>query len=125
MFAAYKKGPFIFPYAINVSDGKGGYAVQNVEITLDCPAGKSWQWNGGMWNLTAGSCVANNDISFTSKPITSIDAGKSYSYKVVAKDAKNLPITYSLLNEPNGMTIDPKTGLITWAARTVWYGETF
>ncbi|MDD2863269.1 MAG: putative Ig domain-containing protein [Methylococcales bacterium] len=125
MFAAYKKGPFIFPYAINVSDGKGGYAVQHVEITLDCPAGKSWQWNGGMWNLTAGSCVANNDISFTSKPITSIDAGKSYSYKVVAKDAKNLPITYSLLNEPNGMTIDPKTGLVTWAARTVWYGETF
>ena len=124
-FAAYKKGPFVFPYAINVSDGKGGYAVQNVEITLDCPAGKSWQWNGGMWDLTGGSCVANNDISFTSKPAASIDAGKTYSYKAVAKDAKNLPITYSLLNAPNGMTIDAKTGVVTWAARTVWYGETF
>ncbi|MFZ2727451.1 MAG: Ig domain-containing protein [Methylococcaceae bacterium] len=125
MFAAYKKGPFTFPYSINVSDGKGGYATQNVEMTLHCPAGTAWQWNGGMWDLTGGSCVASNDISFTSTPVPSIDAGKTYSYTAVAKDAKNLPITYSLLNAPNGMTIDTKTGVVTWAARTVWYGETF
>ena len=125
MFSAYKKGPFVFPYVINVSDGKGGYATQKVEITLECPAGKSWQWKGGMWNLISGSCVANNDVSFTSKPITSIDAGKTYSYQAVAKDAKNLPITYSLMDQPDGMTIDAKTGLVTWAAKTVWYGETF
>ncbi len=125
MFAAYKKGPFTFPYSINVSDGKGGYAVQTIEMTIHCPAGKSWQWNGGMWDLTGGSCVTNNDISFTSTPIPSIDAGKTYSYTAVAKDAKNLPITYSLLNAPNGMTIDAKTGTVTWKARTVWYGENF
>ncbi len=125
MFSAYKKAPFTFPFTINVSDGKGGYAVQNVEMRLECPAGKSWQWNGGMWDLTAGSCIENNDISFTSKSVLNIDANQVYKYRAIAKEAKNLPITYSLLNAPNGMTIDSKTGVVTWHTRTVWYGETF
>jgi hypothetical protein len=125
MFAAYKKPPFIFPLVVNVSDGKGGYAVQNINIRLRCAEGKSWRWNGGMWDLTGGSCVADNGIGFTSVPTPSITAGHLYTFTAVAKDAKNLPITYSLLNAPNGMTIDPKTGFVTWLARTVWYGETF
>jgi hypothetical protein len=125
MFADFKHGPFIFPYSINVSDGKGGYAVQNVEMTLECPKGKSWLWKGGQWD-GKGSCVAKTDVSITSSPsVVGIDSGASYSYKATAKDAKGLPITYSLENPLDGMTIDDKTGVVNWKAKTVWYGQGF
>ncbi|MDD5755019.1 MAG: Ig domain-containing protein [Methylococcales bacterium] len=125
MFGDYKKGPFTFPYSINVSDGKGGYTVQNVEMILDCPKGKSWQYAGGQWD-GKGSCVAKTDVTITSKPTASgIDAGGAYSYKVIANDAKNLPITYSLDNPQSltGITIDGKTGVVKWTAENKNYGQ--
>ncbi len=135
-FAHYKHGPFTFPFSINVSDGKGGYAVQNVEVTLECPAGKAWVWNYGeiWWESGKGSCVDKTTVSITStSPVAGISSGEVYSYPVTATDSNNkLPITYSIEqwpegmnNVPKGIVIDPNTGVITWTAKSVWYGQAF
>ena len=40
---------------------------------------------------------------------------QTYTYNVVATDFENDPISYLLVNGPNGMKIDPNTGVLTWA----------
>jgi hypothetical protein len=137
-FAEYKHGPFVFPYSVNVSDGKGGYSTQTIEVTMSCPTGKSWQWIGGKWG-GEGSCVTNSNVHITSTPsVEGIDMGGTYSYKVEAS-SNNLPITYSFttycddpedsttcaVNHPEGMTIDANTGVVSWTGQTVpfWYGQ--
>jgi hypothetical protein len=37
-----------------------------------------------------------------------------YTYQVVAEDPDGDPVTFSLASAPPGMTIDSKTGIITW-----------
>ncbi|AFZ10863.1 Ig family protein (plasmid) [Oscillatoria nigro-viridis PCC 7112] len=49
-----------------------------------------------------------------SSPPTLAAADKAYKYQIVARDAENDPLTFSLVSPPNGMTINPKTGLIQW-----------
>ncbi|MEG4506100.1 putative Ig domain-containing protein [Microcoleus sp. F6_B4] len=49
-----------------------------------------------------------------SSPPTLAAADKAYKYQVLARDAENDPLTFSLVSPPNGMTINPKTGLIQW-----------
>ena len=51
------------------------------------------------------------NIKFTSTAPIGVSAGASFNYDV---GAKKLKLTYSLLSVPAGMTIDAKTGLITW-----------
>ena len=139
-FAEYKHGPFVFPYSVNVSDGKGGYTTQTIELNLSCPTGKSWQWDGGKWG-GKGSCVADTNVRITSSPsVEGVDMGAAYSYKVEASSSSNaLPISYSFTvhcddpndtstcaeNHPEGMTINANTGVVSWTGQTVpfWYGQ--
>ncbi|KYC37634.1 hypothetical protein WA1_39925 [Scytonema hofmannii PCC 7110] len=48
------------------------------------------------------------------KPNTEIIGGQSYRYDVNATDPNSDVLTYKLLVYPEGMTIDAKTGVITW-----------
>lgn len=52
-FSTWPVEPLTFPYTVTVTDGKGGYATQTVTMTLHCPPGQQWTWDGGAWN---GSC---------------------------------------------------------------------
>ena len=54
---------------------------------------------------------------FTSTPVTTAGAGKNYSYDATATDADGDPLTYSLLEGPSGMTINPTTGQVSLGAR--------
>jgi RHS repeat-associated protein len=49
-----------------------------------------------------------------SQPVVEIIAGQQYRYDVNATDPNGDTLTYKLLVAPTGMTIDDKTGLITW-----------
>ncbi len=52
----------------------------------------------------------------TSQPTVQVLVGKPYQYAVTAIDPDSDPLTYSLTSAPDGMSIDPNTGLISFAS---------
>ena len=56
----------------------------------------------------------NNEPTITSTPITTASVGVIYTYDVNATDSDEDTLTYTLTNPPEGMTINPSTGLISW-----------
>ncbi len=68
----------------------------------------------GAFTVAAAS-PTNSNPTITSAPITIAAEGQSYSYDVNATDPDaGDTLTYSLIQPPAGMSIDPGTGLITW-----------
>lgn len=60
--------------------------------------------------------VANTNRlpSIFSLPINSIEVGESYAYAVQALDEDGDLLTFSLLDSPVGMNIDPQVGTVLW-----------
>ena len=109
LFTGYWHEPITFPYNVTVSDGRGGYATQTVNMILECPAGQTWVNDNG-----AGACqISAGGITITSTSVTTARPGETYTYQVVAIDEKGLPMTYSLAGQPAGMNIDAN-GMVTW-----------
>ncbi len=85
-----------------ISDGKGGTDTATVELTVE---------------------AVNDSPVITSKPLTTTRVWSSYSYDVGAKDPDTGDtLTYSLTDKPDGMTIDPNTGLIEWRPNNTQLG---
>ncbi len=61
--------------------------------------------------------------AITSVPETRAAVGIGYLYSVMARDAENDPLTYSLLVKPSGMTIQPNTGEIAWTPSAEQFGQ--
>ena len=78
---------------LRVSDGHGGVALQTFQIAVR---------------------RANTHPDITSIPRGPAVVGRPWEYQVRAQDADGDPITFSLGAHPDGMTIDPSTGLVTW-----------
>ncbi len=51
---------------------------------------------------------------FTSEPPTQVTYGETYSYQVTAVDPDLENLTYRLIKAPEGMVLDPFSGLILW-----------
>ena len=82
-------------FTYTVSDSKGGKDTGTVRVKV----------------------IGVNDLpSIRSKPdVSLIRVGSKFSYDVNARDADtDQTLTYSLVKKPDGMTIDPATGLIVW-----------
>jgi hypothetical protein len=58
--------------------------------------------------------IANSSPVITPSPDTFKFDGDTYEYQVNATDPDGDVLTYSLSKSPEGMTINPSTGLITW-----------
>lgn len=58
--------------------------------------------------------VNNRPPEIISEPVTTAFAGNEYQYDVEAIDPDDDPLSYSLVDSPDGMTIDPDTGLVVW-----------
>jgi large repetitive protein len=58
-----------------------------------------------------------------SVPPTQAAVGIGYLYTVMAIDAENDPLTYSLIDAPNGMTIDSRTGEVAWTPTAEQLGQ--
>jgi cellulose biosynthesis protein BcsQ len=85
-------GTDVFSYL--VSDGQGGTATATVTIQVTS---------------------VNDAPSITSEPPTMAAVGRSYAYDVNAMDPDaGDKLTYSLVENPAGMTIDPVSGLVRW-----------
>lgn len=66
--------------------------------------------------------IANSPPKITSVPPDSV-SGNRYTYQVIATDPDGDPITFLLENSPEGMSINPKTGLLNWQFRPEEKGE--
>ncbi|BAY62588.1 YD repeat protein [Calothrix brevissima NIES-22] len=89
---------------ILVNDGQGGVNIQT-------------------YQLQVLETAPNLLPTITSKPVINITPGLNYQYDVDATDPEGTAITYSLQTKPDGMTIDPQTGLITWQTTADLLGE--
>jgi RHS repeat-associated protein len=68
--------------------------------------------------------VAENDFPvINSQPVTSATVGDVYQYAVNAFDVDSDPLTYSLLESPEGMDIGLVTGTLIWVPTTAQLGE--
>jgi len=68
--------------------------------------------------------TANAPPVITSVPTSSVYANRVYHYAVVATDADNDILTYSLSTTRNDVSIDGSTGLLTWLPTDGDIGET-
>ncbi|MEZ6061266.1 MAG: putative Ig domain-containing protein [Planctomycetaceae bacterium] len=80
---------------VEVTDGRGGRAEQSFVLTVvDAPA--------------------NRAPAFTTTPPVLATLDTQYVYDADAIDADGDSLTFSLVDGPAGMTVDPATGLVTW-----------
>src|SRR5205823_4624411 len=79
---------------LRASDTRGGFSTQSFAITVR---------------------FGNTPPSILSKPPTQAAVGRLYSYAVHASDRDGDPLTYVLAAAPDGMTIDPSSGVVHWA----------
>ena len=59
----------------------------------------------------------------TSTPTTEVNVGGSFLYSVVARDAEGDPLTYRLLDAPEGATISETTGELSWTPTANQVGQ--
>ena len=64
--------------------------------------------------IIINNVVLNHPPIIISDPTTTAVKSQTYNYDVDAIDQDNDPLTYSLVESPNGMIIEQNTGLITW-----------
>jgi VCBS repeat-containing protein len=81
-------------FSYTLSDGKGGTDTATVRVTVK---------------------GVNDAPKITSKPGKTVRVWALYTYDVEAKDPDPQDkLVYSLITKPEGMTIDPATGLVEW-----------
>ena len=81
-------------YRMIVEDGRGAGAGQTVMIYVPD--------------------ADNTPPQITSEPGFTTRVEREYVYDVDATDADDDPLTFRLMTAPDGMSIEPSTGLITW-----------
>jgi fibro-slime domain-containing protein/RHS repeat-associated protein len=134
-----------YQYTVAASDPDGGTLTYTIDSVS--PSSPSWLSINGSSGLLQGTPTAagtytvtvkatdplgasayqqytllvrsNTAPTISSMPVTSVVAGQLYRYDVVASDPNGDPFTYHLQGTyPQGMSIDPVTGRITWATTT-------
>ncbi|MBP0011486.1 putative Ig domain-containing protein, partial [Roseofilum sp. Belize Diploria] len=85
---------------VGVSDGEGGEVEQHYSILVQPEVGN-----------TAPVIISEPE---TKLPISQGSTEAVYQYNVNAVDADNDDLVYKLVSGPDGMSIDPDTGEITW-----------
>ena len=83
------------PVSIQVSDRRGGLATQSFELNVV-------------------EAAENIGPEINSTPITEARIGQTYNYDVNAFDPDADGLTFELAAAPQGMAIDPLSGLIVW-----------
>lgn len=80
-----------------------------ITVVVQDSAGKSTSQSWWLYVITA-----NYQPVVTSTAVITALAGQQYRYDVEASDVEDDPLTFSFQVAPEGMTIDPQTGLIEW-----------
>jgi len=67
----------------------------------------------GIWKAEGNFIVPNSPPRIVSEPEGRMEGGR-FNYAVKAEDPDGDPVEFTLENAPQGMIIEPQTGLITW-----------
>ncbi|MCA2837876.1 MAG: putative Ig domain-containing protein, partial [Microcystis sp. M078S1] len=67
--------------------------------------------------------IANQAPVFTSTAPKTAQIGQLLTYRATATDANNDRLTYSLLNQPEGMAVDAETGSLIWQPKQSQIGN--
>ncbi len=87
--------------------------------TVELAAGEiAENFNFGNAIIGAGDPNFNFAPTIVSNPIVFASKSQNYVYDVNAIDRNDDTLTYSLINAPDGMVIDPVTGEIVWETTT-------
>ncbi|RLA20812.1 MAG: hypothetical protein DRQ56_02265, partial [Gammaproteobacteria bacterium] len=93
-----------YTVTVRVDDGFGAYATQSFEIAVS-------------------STLLNEAPQVISQPVGAAYLGARYDYRLQATDADGDPIVYSVVTGPEGLGIDPYTGVLDWVPSDVQLGE--
>jgi RHS repeat-associated protein len=88
----------------------------NITIKGTDPAG-----NAGFQSFVLSVRPPTVAPALTTTPVTTVTAGTVYHYLVGATDGPDA-FTFSLIQGPAGMTVDPQSGLVTWQPTTADLG---
>ncbi len=128
---------------IALSDRGGNFALSglsagNYTIRTELPAGWSTAvgTNGQAVNLAANAISTGNNFTlkpnntsvtsglhFVTTPTLAVEARQTFRYSSVAIGILTEAIRYDLSVAPEGMSIDPATGLVAWRPTTAQVGE--
>ena len=114
-------------------DWYNNYGSFDVNITAEIPGGISYH----IVALKAGETVSNINFGnqkidqpipnqapvFTSTAPQTAQIGQLLTYRATATDANNDRLTYSLLNQPEGMAVDAETGSLIWQPKQSQIGN--
>jgi RHS repeat-associated protein len=81
--------------ALRVDDGRGGTAEQH-------------------YIVSAIKDLPNQPPVFTSTPVVDANVNTPYTYQATATDPDGDPLTFSVVSGPQGLVIDPRSGLVSW-----------
>ena len=95
----------VYTFTVQVDDGRGGTATQT--FTVEVP------------NVVS----ENRPPAFTSTPLVEGNIGNEYSYQPTVTDPDLEPLTFSLIEAPQGMTIAAATGLLLWTPTGTQLGD--
>ncbi|MFN3192091.1 MAG: putative Ig domain-containing protein [Aureliella sp.] len=127
--------------AMAVSDRFGNYSLFGLEsgeysVLADLPAGWTTSTGPGVVSLAADEVNSGNDfvlapsntsvtggVHFVTMPNQELEARQTFSYASIAMSIGDEPLTYDLSLAPEGMTIDPQTGLVAWRPTIGQVGE--
>lgn len=91
-----------YAVVVTVADGRGGFATQNVLVTIDPPA--------------------NTAPVISSTPVLAATEGAAYAYQVLVQDGEADPLSFALTSAPQGMVMSAG-GLISWTPDATQVGE--
>src|SRR5262249_15542044 len=69
--------------------------------------------------------ISNHPPIFVTTPVTSVAGGSFYVYPSKADDPDGDPVSYTLLQAPGAMVIDPTTGKIIWQTTSANAGNSY
>jgi|GEM_PF-6660383 len=80
--------------------------------------GRTWGWcKNGTWAIVVSGPV-NRPPIISSTPSLKAWAGRQYSYHIQASDPDKDDLSYALVEGPANMSIDSRTGLVSWTPGT-------
>jgi hypothetical protein len=99
---------------VRVDKSKAHRAIDDGPLYLSVPVDS---------DSTCGQHDINNPPTIYTAPELTGETGSSYSYQVQAHDPDQDLLTYELQLAPQGMTIDPDTGVIKWNIGPSQFGD--